>query len=93
VRRCLDTKIATRAEQAAVRPARIKWRDYDRFMQQYVKQMGDERLTEVPADLDTKPYRDEHDYDLLNPWGREKFRVPYSRSSPRHCRIGAASDS
>ena len=22
-------------------------------------------LTRVPADLDTKPYRDEHDYDLL----------------------------
>jgi hypothetical protein len=76
VHRCLDTNIATRAEQAAVRAARIKWRDYDRFLQQYVKQMGDERLTEVPADLDTKPYRDEHDYDLLRPWGREKFRVP-----------------
>ena len=26
---------------------------------------GDERLTKVPADLDLKPYRDEHDYDLV----------------------------
>jgi len=58
-------QIATRAEQAAVRAAGISWRDYDRFMQKYVKRIGDERLTEVPADLDLKPYRDEHDLDLL----------------------------
>src|SRR5438067_12561206 len=37
-------QIATRAEQAAVRAAGIEWRDYDRFMQQYVKRIGDERL-------------------------------------------------
>jgi hypothetical protein len=58
-------QIATRAEQAAVRAAGVNWRDYDRFMQKYVKQLGDERLTRVPIDLDEKPYRDEHDYDLL----------------------------
>jgi hypothetical protein len=58
-------QIATRAEQAAVRAARIEWRAYDRFMQKYVKKFGDERLTKVPADLDLKPYRDEHDTDLL----------------------------
>jgi hypothetical protein len=58
-------QIATRAEQAAVRAAGINWRDYDRFMQKYVKRIGDERLTRVPDDLDTKPYRDEHDDDLL----------------------------
>jgi hypothetical protein len=58
-------QIATRAEQAAVRAAGINWRDYDRFMQKYVKRIGDERLTKVPDDLDTKPYRDEHDDDLL----------------------------
>ena len=34
-------------------------------MQRYVKRIGDERLHEVPADLDLKPYRDEHDLDLL----------------------------
>jgi hypothetical protein len=59
-------QIATRAEQAAVRAAGIAWRDYDRFMQKYVKRIGDERLTKVPADLDLKPYRDEHDLDLLH---------------------------
>jgi hypothetical protein len=58
-------QIATRAEQAAVRAAGITWRDYDRFMQKYVKTIGDERLTKVPKDLDLKPYRDEHDDDLL----------------------------
>lgn len=34
-------------------------------MQQFVKQMGDERLTKLPADLDLKLYRDEHDYDFM----------------------------
>lgn len=34
-------------------------------MQKHVKTIGDERLTKVPADLDLKPYRDEHDYDLI----------------------------
>jgi hypothetical protein len=58
-------QIATRAEEAAVRAAGIKWRDYDRFMQKHVKTIGDERLTKVPKDLDLKPYRDEHDDDLL----------------------------
>ena len=58
-------QIATRAEQAAVRAAGVTWREYDRFMQKYVKRIGDERLTKVPDDLDTKPYRDEHDDDLL----------------------------
>ena len=37
-------QIATRAEQAAVRAAGVTWRDYDRFMQKYVKRIGDERL-------------------------------------------------
>ncbi|HEY1361975.1 MAG TPA: hypothetical protein VGF60_07000 [Xanthobacteraceae bacterium] len=58
-------QIASRAEQAAVRAAGINWRDYDRFMQKHVKRIGDERLTKVPADLDLKPYRDEHDDDLV----------------------------
>jgi hypothetical protein len=58
-------QIATRAEEAAVRAAGITWRDYDRFMQKYVKQIGNERLTKVPKDLDLKPYRDEQDDDLL----------------------------
>jgi hypothetical protein len=58
-------QIATRAEEAAVRADGILWRDYDRFMQKYVKRIGDERLNKVPEDLDLKPYRDEHDLDLI----------------------------
>ena len=34
-------------------------------MQKNVKKIGDERLKKVPADLDLKPYRDEHDFDLM----------------------------
>jgi len=58
-------QIATRAEEAAVRAAGVQWHVYDRFMQKYVKRIGDERLKKVPKDLDLKPYRDEHDDDLL----------------------------
>ncbi len=58
-------QIATRAEEAAVRAAGVEWRAYDRFMQRHVKSIGDERLTKVPKNLDLKPYRDEHDDDLL----------------------------
>ncbi len=58
-------QIATRAEEAAVRAERIPWRAYDRFMQKYVKSVGDERLKKVPKDLDLKPYRDYHDWDLM----------------------------
>jgi hypothetical protein len=71
-------QIATRAEEAAVRAAGILWRDYDRFMQKYVKRIGDERLRKVPPDLDLKPYRDEHDFDLLKRMHEavEKGRTP-----------------
>jgi hypothetical protein len=58
-------QIAARAEQAAVRAAGISWKAYDDFMQKNVKLIGDERLTKIPSDLDLKPYRDEHDYDLV----------------------------
>jgi hypothetical protein len=48
-------QIETRAEEAAVRADSVSWRAYDRFMQQYVKEMGDERLTKLPRDLDLNP--------------------------------------
>ena len=87
-------QIATRAEEAAVRAAGVEWRDYDRFMQKYVKHIGDERLTKVPEDLDPKPYRDEHDDDLLKRMlvcvdkGRcpKAFRGRQLRDAPRTSR-------
>lgn len=71
-------QIATRVEEASVRAAGIGWRTYDRFMQKYVKRIGDERLRKVPADLDLKPYRDEHDFELLQRMADavEKKKVP-----------------
>jgi hypothetical protein len=58
-------QIALRAEEAAVRAKGVSWRDYDRFMQRFIKEVGDERLTRIPLDLDIKPYRDEHDTSVL----------------------------
>jgi hypothetical protein len=58
-------QIATRAEEAAIRADGVSWRAYNSFMMKYVKVMGDENLKKLPADLDLKPYRDEHDYDLM----------------------------
>ena len=55
----------------------VSWRAYDRFMQTYVKRMGDERLTKLPPDLDLKPYRDEHDNDLLR-------RMAAAAADPAH---------
>ena len=63
-------QIATRVERDAVTACGIAWADYDGFMQENVKYIGDERLTRVPADLDLKPYRDEHDTELLERMAR-----------------------
>lgn len=76
-------QIATRAEEAAVNAERITWATYDRFMQKYVKSIGDERLTKVPADLDLKPYRDYHDYELLQQMQQHIDRVPGSSAKLR----------
>ncbi|MDE2150014.1 MAG: hypothetical protein KGJ55_09330 [Gammaproteobacteria bacterium] len=58
-------QIALHAEQAAVRAEEIEWHDYDDFMQDYIKAIGDERLTRVPDNLDLTPYRDFHDAATL----------------------------
>lgn len=58
-------QIALRAEQAAVRADNISWTEYDHFAQQYIKEIGDEKLSSVPDDLDMKPYKDEHDVELI----------------------------
>jgi hypothetical protein len=65
-------QIALRAEEAAVRAAGVSWREYDRFMQNFIKEVGDERLTRIPLDLDIKPYRDEHDFTVLTAMQRAR---------------------
>jgi urease accessory protein UreE len=58
-------QIALRSERATVEAHGIAWRDYDRFTQQNVKHIADERLTKVPNDLDLTPYREEQDFARL----------------------------
>lgn len=74
-------QIALRAEQAAVRAEGITWAAYDGFMQDYIKVIGDENLTQVPDLLDLTPYRDFHDAEEL-----KKMRaatVPYTPKPPK----------
>jgi hypothetical protein len=82
-------QIATRAEQAAVRASGLSWQTYDRFMQKYVKRIGDERLKKVPDDLDLKPYRDEHDTDLLRRMMRSLAKGA-GRTPPNRRRVSRA---
>jgi hypothetical protein len=58
-------QIALRAEEAAVNAHGISWKEYDNFMQDYIKSAGHEQLVRIPPDLDIKPYHDEHDTRLL----------------------------
>jgi hypothetical protein len=85
-------QIATRAEEAAVRADGVSWRAYDRFMQKYVKVMGDERLNKLPPDLDLKPYRDEHDYELMRRMrdATQERGHPLSKDAPLARRLDKA---
>jgi len=67
-------QIALRAEEAAVRAAGIEWRDYDRFMQQWIKTADSNKVTKVPAQLDLTPYLDENDGELIKAMQRAMVR-------------------
>ncbi len=58
-------RIALRAERAAVGAAGISWSRYNAFTQENVEKIRDERLTDVPSDLDLTPCRDEKDFEKL----------------------------
>ena len=58
-------QIALHAEQAAVRAEGVTWEAYDKFMQDNIKVIGDEKLSRVPDTLDLTPYRDFHDEEEL----------------------------
>ena len=58
-------QIALRTERAAVEAAGISWSRYNAFTQANIKKIGDERLSNVPSDLDLTPYRDEKDFAKL----------------------------
>ena len=74
---CLHAhQIALHAEQAAVRAEGIEWEAYDDFMQDYIKIIGDEKLTKVPETLDLTPYRDFHDKEELEQMRKNFVSVP-----------------
>lgn len=77
-------QIATRVERDAVVACGINWSEYDEFMQENVKYVGDKRLSRVPADLDLKPYRDEHDTELLERMARAVGRGHHPESHHPH---------
>ena len=61
-------------EKAAVRAAGIEWRDYDRFMQQWIKRADSDKVTKVPLNLDLTPYLDEKDNELIKVMQRAMVR-------------------
>jgi hypothetical protein len=70
--------VALKAERAALEVFGGNWGKYDALMQKYVKKIGDEQLTKCPQDLDTTPYRDEHDSKDLY-----AIEHPLKKSIPR----------
>jgi hypothetical protein len=64
-------QIALRVEQAAVRDAGVPWRQYDAFMQKYIKMAEERPDLHIPPDLDLKPYRDEDDAATLHRMRRD----------------------
>ena len=58
-------RIALHAERAAVGAAGLSWSRCNAFTQENVEKIQDERLTDVPSDLDLMPYRDEKDFEKL----------------------------
>lgn len=69
-------QIALHAEQAAVRAEGVTWEAYDDFMQEYIKVIGDEKLTKVPDSLDITPYVDFHDKAEITQMRAEMVRYP-----------------
>jgi hypothetical protein len=82
-------QVALRAEQAAVRADGISWKEYDGFMMKFVKEMGDEKVTHIPPDLDLKPYIDEHDTEVLEQM-RALIKKARSRASSKAARPSTA---
>lgn len=61
----LGHQVALTLELRLVECMGIDVNEYNKYCDKYVKKAGDERLTNVPKDLDLKPYYDEEDYTEL----------------------------
>lgn len=78
-------QVALRTEEALVRADGFTWREYDRAMQSYIKEVEEERPLHLPPDLDLKPYVDEHDRELLAAM-RRWMRAVRAGKGPLHRR-------
>jgi hypothetical protein len=58
-------QIALRIEQDAIVADSISWKEYNDFMEKLIKEVADERIENLPKDLDLTPYKDEKDFILL----------------------------
>jgi hypothetical protein len=67
-------QIAVRTERAAVEAAGVSWTAYEGFMKKHEKEIEQERLENVPGDLDLTPYRDEKDFAVLEELVRKARR-------------------
>lgn len=56
--------IATHLERKAVEKAGLKWEEYSKYLDPFIKEVSYEKLDTVPPDLDLEPYGDEK-YPLL----------------------------
>lgn len=73
---------ALRLELELVKCMKIDQKDYDAFMDKYIKKIADlKEYTNLPKDLDLKPYEDEKDYEILKKMaGGKKFPLIKSLS-------------
>jgi hypothetical protein len=70
-------QIALRSERDAVEADGIDWKEYNNFFNKYIKKIADlTEYSDVPKDLDLKPYYDEDDYEALRKMvgGRKNFK-------------------
>jgi hypothetical protein len=67
-------QIAVRTERGAVEAAGVSWTAYEGFMKKHEKEIEEERLENVPGDLDLTPYRDEKDFAVLEELVRKARR-------------------
>lgn len=58
-------QIALRVEEEAVVAAGISLKEYNDTMDKWIKQVDDDAIDRVPADLDLTPYKDEKDFELI----------------------------
>jgi hypothetical protein len=54
-------EIATYLEHKEVEASGLDWKVYSTFLEPYIHKTDREVIRKIPYDLDTKPYRDEHD--------------------------------